>query len=307
MSRTSLMVAGSLASVLTVFALTGCGTVENGPVIGVPPAVQLAGTSTSTDSAIAAFRQALANQLGQASGAPSSTASGVDTAAEANALASDGSLLAAERVDSLKSLGATTANGLLGAIRTLQADVSKDGNLTSASVDGRSVARIIDGVLATAQAQVQQLAAKIAGDTLIDVLRNDVSGLASNTKVFTLIDPQVHLLIAAGDALAQGNGLAQAYQDLSQQISAGVATDPNYNAEVGYANQLHAASDAIISTATGAIRAVRTLTPAGFPGNQGVLAAQRQALAQLNLANGPFNTAQGAIDQIRSLLGERPH
>ncbi len=303
MSRTSVRSVGTVATAVSMLLIAGCGTTDSGAVVGVPPSAHVGSPTASGDSAIAAFSQGLDSQLTQA-GATAGAPGGIDLAAETNALASDTSLISAERLDALKALGAGTAAGLEKTLGSLIASASADRNLTAATVDGRTVAQTVLGLLQAAQAQVHALAAKIASDTLVDVLRQDDLALAGS-KVHGFIDPQAHLLIAAGDTLVQGYNLTHTAAQLRAQISAGAATDPNYNAEAQLWNQLDGAVTTIQGTAVSAIRQVRVLTPAGFPGNEGALLGPRQALSQLSTSTGALSVASSSIAQIRSLLAQR--
>ncbi len=300
MSRSRFGIGGVVGAVVATVLMAGCGATENAQIVGVPPVATTA-PAGSLDSAIAAFRQGLAQQLNQAA---ASGTSGTYVATQVNALTSDTSLIAAERMDALKALGATTAAGLQKTVSSLIATTSADPRLAAVSVDGHTVASTLLAVLRSSQAQIQALAAKIASDSLVDVLRADTLSLGSS-NVNALLSPQAHLLIAAGDTLYQSNGFAQTSGQLATQVNAGASTDPNYYAERGLLTRLQASVATLQSTAVSVIRQVRGLTPAGFPANQGTLLSQQQALAALNVSNGPLATATSSIDQIKNLLGQR--
>ena len=301
MSRFPFGIACSMGALMVTAVIAGCGATENAQVVGVPPVAQVSGGGASSDSAVAGFRQGLADQLNQAT-AP--VVPGSYVATEINALASDTSLISAERMDALKALGAKTAAGLEKTVNTLIATAAGDSHLAAVSVDGQTVASTVLGLLHSSDAQIQALAGKIAADTLIDVLRTDNLALASS-RVNALLNPQTHLLIAAGDTLYQSNGFAQTSQQIGAQISAGATTDPNYNSELALLGRLQGAIRTLQSTSVSVVRQVRGLTAAGYPANQGTLSSQQQALAQLNVTNGPLATASTCIDQIRLLLGQR--
>ena len=303
MSRSSFTIAASIGAALSTLVIAGCGTTETGPVIAPPPQAALAAGNASVQSALAAFAQAMQSQLNAAA---STTTSGVvDLAAETNALASDGNLIAAERIDALKSLGAKTAGDLEATVRSLMSTASGDGSLNSTYVDGTSIGATLRSILGSALANVESLASEIATTSLPDVLRNDDQTLASS-KIYGFLDPQAHTLIAGGDALAEANNLSATAQALTAQVNGtGSGSDPNYNAEVGLLTQLHDAIGSTSSIAVSAIRQVRGLTADNFPGNASALNAARQSLTQLTLPNGPTNTALSTIDQIKFLLAQR--
>ncbi len=290
---------------LAAGTLSACGAVANGPIIGVPPALHAPGGSTSSKDLLAGVQQALQAGLDQAG----ATAAGSDVpqlAAQVNALANDASLIAAERMDALKLLGAQATGSREAYVQKLISDVQSNPNLSGVSVGGQNVQQTLLAHLQQVQGQLQALAAKIAADSLVDVLRSDVTSVASTTRVYGLVSPVTHVAIAAGDALHTASTLDVQSRQLFNQISAGSGGDPNYSSELNLSGRLQSAVNVAAATAGTAIRQVESLQP-GDPSANAVLASQRQAVAALVAPSGALTQAASYIGQIHYLLALRQH
>jgi hypothetical protein len=293
------------AGLCVAFALSACGVTASGPVIGVPQPVQVSESSASASDALAAFQNFLDNQLSQAV-ATVSGSDGVQLAAEVNALANDASLIGAERVDALRALGEHAASTREAVVERLIGDVQADSKLAGTSVAGSDVGQTLIARLEAVRAQLEALAARIAGDSLTDVLRADVVSVGSSSRVYGLVSPVTHIVIAAGDTLHAANSLDQQNQQLVTQIAAGAASDPNYLTELKLSNNLQSAINTTRAVAGTAIQQVESLRPSDGASAQ-TLSSQRLALSALTGPNGALTGAAGDINQIRILLAQRQH
>jgi hypothetical protein len=231
------------------------------------------------------------------------TADGV-LQSQVNALASDGSLIASERMSALKALGAQAVSRRIAAVQTLISAVQGDPLLTGTSVGGQDVKQILLARLLGVQGQLQALGAKIANDSLGDVLRADVSAVATSSRVYGLVSPVTHIAIAAGDVLHTANALDQQAQQIFSQITTGSSGDANYPAELNLYNQLQSAIHTARTVGSTAVQQVESLKPSSASSTS-TLAAQRLALAALNAPTGALSSAGSDINQIRYLLGLR--
>jgi hypothetical protein len=260
--------------------------------------------SASTGDAIAAFQNALAARLNDAV-----TTSGSDVTqlqSQINALNSDASLIAAERMTALKALGAQAVASRVAFIQKLIGDVQADPLLPGTSVAGQSVPQTLIGRLRAIEGSLTALGAKIAADSLIDVVRTDIVAVASSSRVYGLISPMTHIVIAAGDIIHTANDLNGQSQQLFNQITSGSSGDPNYSAELKLSNQLQSVIRNALAVAATAIQQVESLQTSGVSPNA-TLSTQKLALGGLNAPNGPLFSALSYIDQIRYLLGLRQH
>jgi hypothetical protein len=292
------------AALCTAAALTSCGVTENGPIIGVPPPIRAASATASASDAIAAFENALAAKLNDAV-----TTTGTDATqlqAQINALASDGTLIAAERMTALKALGAQAVATRVAFVQKLIRDVQADPLLPGTSVAGQSVPLTLIARLQTVEASLKALGAKIAADALISVLRADIVSAASSSRVYGLVSPMTHIVIAAGDVIHTANDLNRQSQLLFTQITTGSSGDPNYASEVSLSNQLQSVIRSALAVAATAIQQVESLQASGGSPSA-TLSTQKLALGALSAANGPLFNAVSYIDQIRYLLGLRQH
>jgi hypothetical protein len=298
------IVRAAAAALCTAAALTACGPTETGPVIGVPQSVHTTHATASASDAIAAFQNALAASLNDAV-----TTTGSDVTqlqSQLNALNSDASLIAAERMTALKALGAQAVASRVAFVQKLIGDVQADPLLPGTTVAGQSVPKTLIARLQAVEGSLTSLGAKIAADPLIDVVRTDIVAVASSSRVYGLISPMTHIVIAAGDIIHTTNELSQQSQQLFNQITSGSSGDPNYSAELNLSNQLQAVIRNAVSVAATAIQQVESLQNSGASPNA-TLSTQKLALGALNAPNGPLSNALSYIDQIRYLLGLRQH
>ena len=194
-----------------ILLLAACGEFENGPVIG-NPAQATPSSNIGSSLSLAGLQQELADQLSQVEATQTDPGSG-PLASEVSALINDQALLASERIADLQQLGHNEAVTLEGDLSSLIGDVQDASGLTS----GEQAS--IEGVIYQIRDQLQALDAKIAADTLVDVLRTDVLSVDSSTRVAGLIEPMVHIALAAGDLLNQARNLSTQASRLSSRES----------------------------------------------------------------------------------------
>jgi hypothetical protein len=251
-----------------ILLLAACGESESGPVIG-DPAQAAPSSAAGSGLSLAGLQQELADQLSQVEATQSDPGSG-PLASEVDALINDQALLASERVADLQQLGHNEAVTLEGDLSSLIGDVQDDPALNG----GERAS--IDDVIYQTRDQLQALDAKIAADTLVDVLRTDVLSVDSSTRVSGLIEPMVHLAIGAGDLLGQAQTLTTHASSLNSQIrsQAGLNEGQETQLIADLNNQvatMQTTGNEVFATALG-------LTPAGYPGNQSTLNSLKSEL-----------------------------
>jgi hypothetical protein len=258
----SALIAGATA---IGFLVSGCSSVT-GPVIGVPNiAPTVSPITTPIDNAI---NQAIDAELAQAS-ATQSDGEPPSVLAELNAITSVRGLVLAENFEALQATGASQISKREQFVNSLIADVQADTYLNGVDLRGLSVSRSLIAILVGVNSQLHALAAKIASDSLPDVLRSDILSIGASTRVYGVFAPMVHLVIAGGDELSELDALAS-------QGSASVAA-------------ARATTDSAIETAM-------SLTASGYPGNKTTVTAVRSALIQLRSQLG-----QATADSTRTL------
>jgi len=131
---------------------------------------------------LAGLQQQLAKPA-QCDPADESDPGGAAFAAEVAALVNDQALLSSERIAQLQQLGHNEVVTLEGDLSSLSGDVQSTAGLSLAESGA------IEYVIRQVDAQLQSLDAKIAADTLVDVLRTDVLSVESSTRVEGLIAP----------------------------------------------------------------------------------------------------------------------
>ena len=138
---------------------------------------------------------------------------------------------------------------------------------------------------------------------MIDALRSVILSIGPSTRVFGLVEPSVHLVIAGGEELNAANVLENQYQSLARKV-----LDHHLGSNVAVETQrledLATQIAAVRSSATADVKAILALTPAGFPGNKSTILNVRAQLAQLRSPLGPLNTGVGDVNEIDNLLSQ---
>ena len=288
---------------LAVAALSACGgPAANGTVVGVPPSVHRTSAASNDAQMLAGVHQLLDQGLAQAD-ATQANSDVLDLAAEANALANDPALIGAERIDALRSLGASAVASREAFVNALIGGVQGDPVLAYTYVDGRSLSSALMSLLNGVQTQLRNLDAAIASEPLADVLRTDVTSVASSTHIYGVVNPQVHVVMSAADALRALGSLAYQLRVAEGQIGYS-GYDPNYGTEQQLAGACQAALSEANATALTAARQALAQSPSN--GSAGAELTQlRQALSNLTVGNGALAQAGSDINQLRYLLAGR--
>jgi hypothetical protein len=280
------------------FLLVGCATNVNNPIVGIPPSVTPVGPPTSNfDSGLdAAIRAELvaANQIQSDGALP-----GVPV--EINALTGVRALLGAEAFSSNLAMGASEIAKREGYVSALIADVQGDPYLNGIRVAGGALSATLLTMLEGVNVQLEALAAKIASDSLPDVLRSDVLSIGPSTRVLGLIQPMAHLAIAGGDELRELNDLWSKYQQLQATVAGVPNTNPNKSQEVASLSDLATVIASAKQDVVSGVAAVLSLTPSGFPSNKPTIISVRSGFIQMRTPLGKVGEAkadEGAILQL---------
>jgi hypothetical protein len=284
-------------SAAAMLLLAGCGGAENGPVIGIPAQAAPSAPGASASLTLAVLQQQLSSQL-SAAGQTGSDPEFAQFTSEVDALLNDQSLLASERISGLQQLGSTEATKLEGELSNLIGQVESDSALTSEQrFDIEEVIRSIDD-------ELQALSAKIAADSLADVLRSDVLNVDSSTLVDAVVEPVVHIAIGAGDLLSEADLISSQEQGLASRVAA-QNPDPNGQTEEGLLSSIQSDVAAMNSTGSTVFTQVLEITPAGYPGNQGTLNTLKTDLT--NAENGEATSGHNDVSALQTCLGDDPN
>jgi hypothetical protein len=287
--------------------LAGCATEIPGPaVIGAPAAV-----ATSASQPVGNFLTSLEQAVSSELSAINSTQSDTEppqVLVELEALSSNSSLTEAENFGSLVTTGANQIAKRERLLNALIASVKSSVYLSGVTVNGTSLSVSILALLNNVNSQVQSQAASLEAAALPDQLRAVVTAIGPSTRVFGLVQPVVHLALAAGDELNGAALLENQWVILSRQAYQhhGGSYANQYATELQALNALKADIDAVTSTATRDIETVLGLTPAGYPGNQATIVSVRAQLVQLKSGLGPLNAGAGEITAITTDLSQLP-
>ena len=119
-----------------------------------------------------------------------------------NALNSPSSLIKAENFEKLVSLGTGQLVKREQIVNALISEVGGNAYVSTVSIGGRSLRASLLELLQSVNGQLEALVGSISSATLTDVVRADVTSLNASTRVYGLVEPQVHLELAGGDMLA---------------------------------------------------------------------------------------------------------
>ena len=162
------------------------------------------------------------------------------------------------------------------AIAAREATLTEDRGLAGSAAhltDGDRTA--LEGLIADTQEGLAQLRQTIDGDTEISQAVADVDSIVTSYRVYALVDPKIHLVLAADRGAAAVAGFAP----LMASLQAAVGTSPGLTAARGLLSRLQhevAAAAEVISQIPGQ---VLPLTPAGYPANRSTLVAAAGSLA----------------------------
>jgi hypothetical protein len=304
LSRFSLLIGSALAG---GSLLAACASAVPGPaVIAQPASAQVAQPAPAGDF-LAGLEQAVASELS----AIDSTQTDNEPPAvivELNALSNESSLIQAESFGSLVTTGANQIAKRERLLNALIASVRGTSYLTGVEVNGSSLSASILGLLNHVSSEVQAQAGSLEAAALPDQLRAVIVSIGPSTRVLGIVQPAVHLLVAAGEELNAARLLELQYANLSQKAylhHGGIYKDL-YAEESQRLQDLKSDISTVTSTATQDIDAIFALTPAGFPGNKTTIQNVRAQLVQLKAPLGPLNAGLGDVNAVTLLLTQLP-
>ncbi len=304
LSRFTLLIGSAIAG---GSLLAGCASEAPGAaVIGVPAAAVAAQSAPAGDF-LAGLEQAVASEL-SAINSTETDNEPPEVLVELDALSSESSLIEAENFGKLATMGANQIAKREHLLNALIESVNGATYLTGVTVNGTLLSTTILGLLNRVAAQVQAQAGSLEAAGLPDQLRAVVTTVGPSTRVFGLVQPSVHLLVAAGEELNAARLLEIQYVTLSKQAylhHGGIYRDL-YAEESGRLQDLKSDISTATSTASQDIETVLALTPAGYPGNKTTIQNVRAQLVQIKAPLGPLNAGLGDVNAVNLLLNQLP-
>jgi hypothetical protein len=282
--------------------LAGCATTTPGSaVLGVPRS-ETSAPAQSSGNALAGLEQAITNELNAVNATQSGSQAPL-ALIELNALNSPSSLIKAENFEKLVSLGTGQLVKREQVVNALISEVGGNEYVSTVSVSGRSLRTSLLELLESVNGQLEALVGSISSATLTDVVRADVTSLNASTRVYGLVEPQVHLALAGGDMLAELNDLAGQAKTLAAALAAAGSTDPTYAKDLALLQDLNRQIPAAQSAVGSGLNSVLSLTAAGFPGNKASIVSARSTFNALRSPSGAIGNAVGDAAEISTDLG----
>lgn len=303
LSRFSVL-AGSAVAVGCLIA--GCAANVPGPAVIVAPAAAASVAAAPSGNFLAGLEQAVANEL-SAINTTQSDNEPPQVLVELNALSSEGSLIQAENFAGLVTTGSNQILKRERLVNELTVDVKSSTYLNGVSVGGRTVSSSILALLSSVSSQLQAQANSIDAAQVPDILREVITSIGPSTRVFGLVESQIHLAIAAGEELNAARILAGQYSDLVNKVRTQIsnAKYPSVRAKgVSLLADLQSNIATVTSNATNDLNAVLALTPAGYPGNKATILSVRAQLTQFRSPLGQLNSAATDVNDIDQLIAE---
>ncbi len=270
-------------------------------MLGVPK-TETSAPAQSSGNALAGLEQAITNELN----AVAATQSGDQAPLaliELNALNSPSSLIKAENFEKLVSLGTGQLVKREQIVNALISEVGGNAYVSTVSIGGRSLRASLLELLQSVNGQLEALVGSISSATLTDVVRADVTSLNASTRVYGLVEPQVHLELAGGDMLAELNDLAGQARTLAASVAAAGSTDLTYAKDLALIQDLNRQISAAEGALNSSLSTVLSLTAAGFPGNKAAIVSARSTLTALRGPSGSLGKALGDAAEISTDLG----
>jgi hypothetical protein len=302
MHRSLARATGFTATAIACVALAACAPTSLGPIL-VAPATAAPAISVNGWDLIAAVEQSINSELAAVSASPS-TDEAQPIELELNALNNDASLILAEQFTSIQAVGARQASKREQVVSSLLGDVDSNAYVGGAMIAGETLKQRLVSFLDGVNAQLTALSSKIASDQLIDVLRSDVISVAASTRVYGLVEPMVHLSLAAGDEMYALNRIASQAAQLQSRVAALSPSNPAAAAARSHLQDLDTALNDARTAVTADVQAVLALTPSGFPGNRSIIQQARASLVQIRSPLGYLGVAAGDVSEIIAVLGD---
>jgi hypothetical protein len=304
LSRFSVLVGSAIAA---GSLLAGCATQIPGPaVIAVPAGATVAQAAPAGDF-LAGLEQAVASEL-SAINSTQTDNEPPEVLVELDALSSESSLIEAENFGKLVTTGANQIAKRERLVNALIENVKNSAYLSGVEVNGTalstSILALLDGVATQLQTQATALEAAAAPDQL----RAVITVIGPSTRVLGLVQPIVHLALAAGAELNAASILEGEYGHLLTRANLFEKGQWKvlYATELQYLGYLKTEIATATSTATADVKAVLTLTPAGYPGNKAAIVSIRAQLLQLKAPLGPLTSGVGNVNYLENLQQQLP-
>lgn len=303
MDRSFSRFAALIGGAATVGLLAGCSsTAPGGAVLGAPRPVTSAPADTSAGNALIGLEQAIDNELNAVNATQSANQVPM-VLIELQALDSPSSLIKAENFQKLISLGTNQVVKREQVVQALISEVEGNNYVGTVSVSGRSLRASLVALLESVNGQLANLVNSISSATLTDVVRAEVTSINASTRVYGLVEPQVHLALAGGDELVELNDLASQSTTLAAHLASAGSSDPVYAKDLALLADLNRQIAVAQSAVNAALHSVLSLTAAGFPGNKSTVVSARATLTALRDPAGAIGTALGDAAEISTDLG----
>jgi hypothetical protein len=299
-SRFSLFIGSAIAG---GSLLAACASEVPGPaVIGAPAAVAAVAPASTSNDFLAGLEQAVSSEL-SAINSTESDNEPPEVLVELNALNNEGSLIAAENFAGLITTAANQISKRERLVNALTIDVTSSTYLTGVKVHGNSLSSEILALLSGVDSQLQSQANSVDSAAQADQLRAVILSIGPGTRVLGLVQPAVHLAIAAGEELQAAAFLNNQYQVLLAKATHHTKADwyATASQQLGY---MEADITTAINTASADAQAVLALTPAGYPGNKATILSVRAQLLQLKSPLGPLNAGENLVGAITTTESE---
>jgi len=158
----------------------------------------------------------------------------------------------------------------------------------------------LQGQISSASDGLKSLGTKIQGDSDYATLRADVNTIVTGYRVYVLVTPKVHIVIAADRISAIAKKLADVEAKIQKAIDKAKAHGKDTASAQAALDDMKTKVDAAASAVSGVPASVLPLTPAGYPGNRSTLEAARTSLqtARADLVAARTD-ARNAIEALR--------
>ncbi|HJT38131.1 MAG TPA: hypothetical protein VJ818_06875 [Actinomycetota bacterium] len=220
------------------------------------------------------------------------TALAVATAAPAIAVPRTSGMTQA-RMTYLKARGHLAIEARLNELQRLTALVNGATHLTASNRSSLLTK------LSSDTSGLQALDSKIQADTDATTLRSDLVSIVTAYRIYVLVAPQVHLVVAS-DRIAAFVSLGDTIADKIQtKIDAAKSSGKDVKAAQAALDDMRKQLSQASAAIAGLAPSVIALTPSGYPGNRSVLLNARSSIlsvrAHLVLARTDAHTAVNAL------------
>jgi hypothetical protein len=165
------------------------------------------------------------------------------------------------------------------AIAAREAILTADGSIATTAAHLSDPDRAaLESLISANQSGLDQLRQTIDSDTTESQAIADAESIVTSYRIYTLVDPKVHLVVAADRGAAAVVGFASIQAELQTAIAESASAGRNVSGARASLAQLQVDvqnASAIIGQVPGQ---VLPLTPAGYPGNRSTLVAAAGSL-----------------------------